>query len=163
MYYFAYGSNMNLVYMYLRCPGAVPLGPAVLRDYRVVERGYADIDRSPGDCVHGLLWEVTESDLHAMDLYEEYPEWYIRYEVPVEMDRCEFLAIVYEMTPETKLKSKGEYYSEDYRKICSDGAESNGIINCFLTMDCAPGRTGVTPGLDKLFKDRYRSARDDLL
>ena len=149
--------------MYLRCPGAVPLGPAVLYDYRVVERGYADIDRSPGDCVHGLLWDVTESDVQAMDLYEEYPEWYIRYEVPVEMDRCDFFAIVYEMTPETKQKSEGKLYSDDYRKICSHGADNNGIINCFRTADNDNAGPGDTPGLDKLFKDRYRSARDDLL
>ena len=41
--YFAYGSNMNPARMAKRCPGAIDLGGAVLRNHRVVERLYADI------------------------------------------------------------------------------------------------------------------------
>lgn len=42
--YFAYGSNMEPVRMAWRCPGAYPLGRAVLRNYKLTERLYADID-----------------------------------------------------------------------------------------------------------------------
>ena len=42
--YFAYGSNMEPVRMTRRCLGAYPLGRAVLRNYKLTERLYADID-----------------------------------------------------------------------------------------------------------------------
>ena len=42
--FFAYGSNMEPVRMAWRCPGVYPLGRAVLRNYKLTERLYADID-----------------------------------------------------------------------------------------------------------------------
>ena len=58
--YFAYGSNMNIKQMQERCPGSKPLIPAVLKDYRLTERKYADIDPEPGSCVHGVMCHITK-------------------------------------------------------------------------------------------------------
>ena len=42
--YFAYGSNLNVLQMAQRCPDSVGISPAVLSDYKLVERSYADIE-----------------------------------------------------------------------------------------------------------------------
>ena len=79
MYYFAYGSNMNIKQMSHRCPGAVPIGPAVLMGYVLAERRYADIEKRNGALVNGLLWEISDNNLYALDCYEGYPHLYTRH------------------------------------------------------------------------------------
>lgn len=132
MFYFAYGSNMNLEQMAVRCPGASPVGSAILAGYRLTERQYADIDRSPGSSVNGLLWRVTAADLVALDRYEGFPRFYTRYRVNVVVDGRQVNAIVYEMTARAKREREGHPYSEYYRDICSSGAVVNGIKNEFI-------------------------------
>ena len=42
--YFAYGANMERAAMEKRCPGAQPLGPALLRGWRyVIAQGYGSV------------------------------------------------------------------------------------------------------------------------
>lgn len=131
MHYFAYGSNMNPKQMSHRCPDAVPLGPAVLRDYVLVERKFADIDRKPGKQVNGMLWDISDNNLRALDRYEGYPELYIRYDVAVIFSGLTLKAIVYEMTEPCKRERNGITYSPAYRNICSVGAAMNRIENAF--------------------------------
>ncbi len=71
-FYFAYGSNMELGPMQLRCPGALVLGPARLVDwaFRINHRGYATLVPQPGRTVHGVLWHITASDEESLDDYE---------------------------------------------------------------------------------------------
>ena len=54
--YFAYGSNQNKRRAARRIPGAVDLGVAVLPNYRLTERLYADIDFCEGAEVFGVLY-----------------------------------------------------------------------------------------------------------
>ena len=76
--YFAYGSNMSSAQMAARCPGAVALGAARRPGYRLAfdkwsdGRGglVADILVSPSDEVWGVLWEVNEAHVAALDRYE---------------------------------------------------------------------------------------------
>ena len=57
--YFAYGSNLLPVRLLQRCPTAVPYAPAILPNYRLTERLYADVDYAPGEQVHGFMtWRV---------------------------------------------------------------------------------------------------------
>ncbi|KAL8626429.1 hypothetical protein Q9189_007873 [Teloschistes chrysophthalmus] len=80
--YFAYGSNLSLHQMSLRCPSSVYIGPARLPNYRWIinARGYANIVSSPshpssspsssgkvegeeeGDEVWGLTYTLTSPD-----------------------------------------------------------------------------------------------------
>ena len=57
--YFAYGSNQNKRRAARRIPGAVDLGVAVLPNYRLTERLYADIDFCEGAEVFGVLYLGT--------------------------------------------------------------------------------------------------------
>jgi gamma-glutamylcyclotransferase (GGCT)/AIG2-like uncharacterized protein YtfP len=72
MLHFAYGSNMDRGLMERRCPGARPVGAAVLRDHRfiITKDGYASVVAARGALVHGLLWRVTPRDLAALNAYE---------------------------------------------------------------------------------------------
>ena len=122
-YYFAYGSNLNQLQMSFRCPVAMPIGAAVLRDYQLIERQFADIDKSPGKAVSGGLWLITAADLRALDRYEGYPTFYMRYLVDVELANGGIVdAMVYEMTEAAKAARNGIPYSERYRQICRIGA-----------------------------------------
>ena len=70
--YFSYGSNMSPRQMARRCPGARPVGVAVLHDWRfqITTRGSANILPSRGDRVYGVLWRVELRHLHLLDQWE---------------------------------------------------------------------------------------------
>jgi len=70
--HFAYGSNMNRGSMRDRCPGARPLGACRLDDWRFVitRDSYASVVQTPGSVVHGVLWQLTDRDLAALEAYE---------------------------------------------------------------------------------------------
>jgi hypothetical protein len=72
MLYFAYGSNMSVVQMRRRCPGARLEGRAVLpgHGFVIMRSGYASITRAAGGCVHGLLWRLTARDIAVLNAYE---------------------------------------------------------------------------------------------
>ena len=129
--YFAYGSNMNPVRMSERCPGATPVGIGILRNYRLTERLYADIDFQEGGEVHGVLYFLNERHLRSLDAREGYPKVYRRMWLPVEFCGEIYLAVTYEMTFETKAARNGKSYPEEYRELCSEGARFYYIKNAF--------------------------------
>lgn len=129
--YFAYGSNQNKRRAARRISGAVDLGVAVLPNYRLTERLYADIDFCEGAEVFGVLYLVKPEHIDALDRVEGYPHTYKRYWVEVEFNGERYAALTYEMTEETKAERNGKAYPEEYRKICSSGARSHGIPDQF--------------------------------
>ena len=80
--YFAYGSNINLNQMAVRCPDAKVVEPAVLEDYELLFRGngssfgVATIVHKEGSQVQGLLWRITPYCELSLDIYEGYPRLY---------------------------------------------------------------------------------------
>ena len=130
--YFAYGSNLNIEQMKRRCPDSVGISAAELSDYKLVERTYADIEAAAGECVHGVLYRISEQDLANLDRYEGYPEYYTRKEIMVTDNSGTYCkALVYTMSEECGKRRDHGKYSDRYRKICSDGAEYWGIPNAF--------------------------------
>ena len=71
--YFAYGSNMDAKAMRARCPKSRPLGLARLARHRfaLMAEGYATVVRDPNRDVYGLLYDLAQSDVPALDRYEE--------------------------------------------------------------------------------------------
>jgi gamma-glutamylcyclotransferase (GGCT)/AIG2-like uncharacterized protein YtfP len=73
--YFAYGSNMDPELITRLCPGHHVLGVAELRDHRLAftrrsartGTGVADILAARGESVWGVLYELGESELAALD------------------------------------------------------------------------------------------------
>ena len=136
--YFAYGSNMNVEQMRRRIPDARVVGRAVLKGWRVVERLYADIEKSSGGRVYGVLYLLSAKEMRRLDTFEGYPRAYdcgkvivhaemmgsrsVRYRVP---------AYTYFMTPEKRKERDGRSYPPSYLETCSAGARHWGIPNVF--------------------------------
>ena len=72
MNYFAYGSNMDVRQMALRCPAAVILDSASLpaHAFLINTRGVATVIPAPNQVVHGVLWEISPADESNLDRYE---------------------------------------------------------------------------------------------
>src|SRR3954453_23149386 len=78
--YFAYGSNLSVEQMAVRCPDAINPRPATLddHDWLINERGVATVDPFHGSQVHGVLWQVSDRDLAKLDSAEGVPVRYRR-------------------------------------------------------------------------------------
>ncbi|KZS70641.1 replication protein [Mycobacterium kansasii] len=83
--YFAYGSNLCVRQMATRCPDASDPRPAVLsdHDWLINQRGVATVEPFTGSQVHGVLWQVSDHDLTALDSAEGVPVRYRRYRCSV--------------------------------------------------------------------------------
>ena len=84
-YYIAYGSNMSVSQMKDRCPDAVPIGTAILKDWELVFRYHATIEPKSGASVPVVVWEITSNDERNLDHYEGYPHYYEKQYVSVDM------------------------------------------------------------------------------
>ena len=123
MKYFAYGMNTNLDEMTARCPGAVCLGPAWINDYALVFRYFADIEPAAGGWCDGVLWEITDDNLAALDRLEGYPWHYTRFTVVVHTDRGSDTALVYQMTDQSyEQPPSGHYY-----RMVAEGYVQNSV------------------------------------
>ena len=123
MKYFAYGMNTNLTQMTTRCPGAVCLGPAWIDNYALVFRHFADIEPEVDSYCDGVLWEITEDNLVALDALEGYPYHYTRFSVVVNTDRGSDTALVYQMTDQSfEQPPSNHYFNTVY-----EGYEQNSV------------------------------------
>jgi hypothetical protein len=78
--YFAYGSNLCVRQMALRCPDASDPRRAVLagHDWLINQRGVATVEPFDGTQVHGVVWQLSDHDLATLDGAEGVPERYRR-------------------------------------------------------------------------------------
>lgn len=70
--YFAYGANMDPVHMASECPGARRIGRALLPDHRfeIAAGGFGTAVPVPGGVLRGVLWDLTDEDVAALDEFE---------------------------------------------------------------------------------------------
>ena len=85
-YYIAYGSNLNIPQMRMRCPGARIIGTSVVPDYELLFKGsktgaYLTIEPKEGESVPVAVWETTDADEAALDRYEGFPTFYYKKEM----------------------------------------------------------------------------------
>lgn len=99
MLYFAYGANLNKRAMKRRCPASEPLHTAVLENYRLCFRRYADIGPENGAAVHGALWKVTPACMRALDMFEGSEYRHITVNVAAEGKTFEAVAYVMHGAP----------------------------------------------------------------
>lgn len=122
--YFAYGMNTNVDGMARRCPNAVPVGKAVLKGFRLVARGVADITRDKGHRVEGAAWWITPSCERSLDALEGYPTGYTKIVVEIEVQGKPIYAMAYIMT---KQRSGNEYpLHPHYRETLAEGYKTFG-------------------------------------
>ena len=116
-YYMAYGSNLSVEHMAVRCPDAKVAGMAALKDWKLVFKIHADIEPCEGRVVPVLVWEISPEDERHLDIYEGYPEYYTKQELEIRMTDLDghhpkkVTAMVYTMTEghEVRLPMKGYY------------------------------------------------------
>ena len=72
MNYFAYGSNMDVRQMAVRCPDAVVIERACLRghNFLINTHGVATVIPAEEASVHGILWNISARDEASLDRYE---------------------------------------------------------------------------------------------
>ena len=77
--YAAYGSNLNKAQMKRRCPDSFPYTSIILKNWKLVFKGVADIEKSNNSKVLLGLYKVTNNCEKKLDVYEEYPAIYKKY------------------------------------------------------------------------------------
>jgi gamma-glutamylcyclotransferase (GGCT)/AIG2-like uncharacterized protein YtfP len=94
MMYGAYGANLNVSNMEVRCPQAKPMIPFMLHGYKLVFNGVADIIKSKGSKVPIGLWEITKDCEKALDRFEGFPylykKIYVNLDIPGAKGKCMF-------------------------------------------------------------------------
>lgn len=103
MLYVAYGSNMNLDQMEYRCPNSKIIGNGIIYNYKLVFNIHADIIKSENAKTPVVVWDISDEDWPMLDIYEGYPEYYIRKNISVKLDEGENkTAVVYVMNDKHK-------------------------------------------------------------
>lgn len=108
--YLAYGSNINLEQMKIRCPTAKRVDTAVLNGYELEFRGVATIVPKQDAAVPMLLWELEQTDERALDRYEGYPRLYRKETLEVEVNGEKYEAMAYLMNGGSTAPPSRSYY-----------------------------------------------------
>jgi len=119
--YFAYGSNISKRQMKQRCPQAKPMFKATLYNARMEFRKFADVayEKKKRSFVKGVVYEVTKSDIKALDKYEGFPKFYKKVRCIVEGPCNKFYeAFMYKMQPGVR---ELELPPKSYMDIISEG------------------------------------------
>lgn len=119
------------------------VGPTELRDYRLRERLYADIEPSEGASVWGVLYKIDHHDLRKLDISEGLHHspnpYYTRTVIEVLFNGQTTRAITYIMTESGIAEREGLPYNIDesrhYRQQCYEAAVQLHIPNGFTVFD----------------------------
>ncbi len=133
-YYIAYGSNLNIRQMRMRCPSARIIGTSEIKDYRLLFKGsmtgsYLTIEPEDGGTVPVAVWSVTEEDEQALDHYEGFPNFYYKKELVLPVTGiktgkvCRRKVFVYIMREERPFGIPTTFYM----RTCADGYRSFGF------------------------------------
>jgi len=120
--YFAYGSNLNLEQMAKRCPGAVPIGSATLKGYKLIFNYYASIENTNDNrrVVRGGLWYINKIHEAKLDRYEGVNKGlYYKKQIIIEFKGYEVSALTYIMGNRSNLE--GENPTLTYLDVCIKG------------------------------------------
>jgi gamma-glutamylcyclotransferase (GGCT)/AIG2-like uncharacterized protein YtfP len=123
MLYFAYGMNTNPGEMALRCPGAKSLGHARLINHAFRFAQHADVEPCDGSYVDGVLWDITDNNLKALDQLEGYPYYYDRVVSSVIQGARTFHVLVYRMQPGRRDSEP----TRGYYNLIHEGYRAHGI------------------------------------
>ncbi len=84
MLYFAFGSNLYHKQMKKRCKDSVYIKCYVLKNYKLFFRnnflggGVADVEKRKNSKVFGALYKISKKDEKKLDIYEDFPNTYIK-------------------------------------------------------------------------------------
>lgn len=134
MYYLAYGSNLNVEQMQMRCPGAIKVGSTIVDDYQLLFKGsktgaYLTIEKKKGGVVPVGIWEVNKAHEKSLDRYEGYPNFYYKMKGTIDgEDGKKHRAFIYIMHEERALGVPSGYYVD----VCMQGYADFGFDPKYL-------------------------------
>ena len=134
-FYLAYGSNLNVRQMKLRCPTARVVGTAEIKDYELLFKGHRDcavatIEPKEGSEVPVLIWDIQPSDERTLDIYEGFPRFYTKQDFEVEFNGETITAMAYVMTPGRVFGIPTEgYYQTIHTGYKEHGISTKGLYN----------------------------------
>ena len=133
MKYLAYGSNLSIEQMSVRCPDATIIGKGILQDWRLLFRQYATIEKFEGYYVPVLVWELSRQDVKNLDRYEGIPRFYFKENLVIDVESLDggklgkMNGMVYVMTQQAvnlRTAMPSNYYfallAEGYKKFGFD-------------------------------------------
>lgn len=121
-YYIAYGSNLNIHQMSLRCPDALPITSTLMTNMTLVFRGnargcgVATVEPKTGSDVPVGVWKITGDDEKALDRYEGYPYLYNKKYFRLHVNGKEVQAMIYIMNPGHSITSPSASYYETIKQ-----------------------------------------------
>ena len=124
-FYLAYGSNLNIDKMKLRCPKAKPLNKVngikinKLFGWKLVFNRYATIIRDKNSFVPIGIYKITKFCEKSLDLYEGYPQLYSKVYLIINSTRF----MTYVLNNHGLLKPSKTYLNEikkGYNNFCLD-------------------------------------------
>ena len=106
-----------------RCPDARYLGNTMLKDWRLIFKSVATIEKDLGKYVPVGVFQITDACEKALDIYEDYPQLYYKKELEVLLDGKQVTAMTYIMVAKYGIAPP----SEKYFSVISEGYR-----NCYL-------------------------------
>lgn len=134
-YYIAYGSNLSVEQMAVRCPDARVVGNAILYGWQLLFKGCATIEPNPERNTPVLVWEISERDERSLDRYEGYPSFYYKKELTLDIKGIKTGKVrrrkvfVYIMHEDRRIGIPSRAYVE----TCAEGYHDFGFDTDFLT------------------------------
>lgn len=133
-YYLAYGSNLNIDQMKVRCKDATIIGKAELEGYELLFKGsqtcaYLTVEKKENSFVPLGVWRTGEEDEKSLDHYEGFPTFYYKKELEIEVEsfktgeKKKLQAYIYIMHEDRKLGLP----SRTYIDTCLKGYEDFGF------------------------------------
>ena len=145
--YVAYGSNLNMVQMHSRCPTAEFVGTGVIQDYELQFKGslhnaHATIAPKAGSSVPVGIWTIGKTDERRLDVYEGYPSYYFKQDIPVQMEDGTLTGMVYIMDPRMDFGNPSKSYYDIVRQGYADCGLDTAVLDQAVStsMDLAQHR-----------------------
>ena len=122
--YFAYGSNLHLAQMKDRCPDSEVFMSFILKNFKLVFRTVADIEKNVGSEVNGVIFKISQKDEKSLDRYEGVPILYKKEYFEIDIEEKQNKVLYYKMT-----SSYNGYWSPSlkYYNVIEKGYEQNSL------------------------------------
>ena len=162
-YYLAYGSNLNLNQMAMRCPTARRVGHATLAGYRLMFKRstngyYLTVEPAPGYKVPVGVFQVEESDELSLDRYAGYPNVYYKKNFTVILEDDEFEdpieAFAYILPESRELGTPEKLYVQRVKQGYREFGFDEDLINEALEYSREPGETIEEPSPETISAQR---------
>jgi hypothetical protein len=127
MYYLAYGSNLNVKQMAMRCPDARPIEAIVIEGWQLTFRGVADIEPKADAMLSAGIWKITKKCEKALDRYEGFPTLYGKIYFNFEIEGKNQRVLSYQMN-----RSNYAYPNQSYYDCIKQGYNDFNLNTKFL-------------------------------